>query len=249
MQFSEAILIIKEFFLEVLGFLLPGLVLWFMSFNLLNEQMHQKPILYCEVMESQIAVIAISYILGYIVYGVGIKLDGWIAHYAQSRKAKCRVLRAPRKWITKACCTLEFKNELFASIEQSKEFESAKEYLLKNSKIQKKVPSQARPLRNLLMSYVPEADAKVYTFMFRSDLSFHVGIVLIALGIIGLLSALMSIWGLNPFKSGSTYIILYTLMILAGLFLFETRKRFFSIAHRIIFPIFLAKIDNQKRNS
>ncbi len=98
-------------------------------------------------------------------------------------------------------------------------------------------------LRSIVMSYSPESDTKIYTFMFRSELCRTVGTFSVFCGSAGLLSAVVNLffkdWTL--FKINAQYLFTYGILILVGLLLIKTRSRFLGIAYKIPFSIFLAK--------
>ena len=98
------------------------------------------------------------------------------------------------------------------------------------------------------MSYIPEADAKIYTFMFRSDLSKHLAFISFALGFVGLtFVALDYFWlEISVFKTSKLYIVIYSILIFVTYYLAKTYSTFLSIAYRIPLSIFLAKELNTK---
>ena len=94
------------------------------------------------------------------------------------------------------------------------------------------------------MSYVPEADQKIYTFMFRSELGNHIGFVFFSFGLWLLLSniCLDSINSTILIKESLLGLIqVPILIIIISYFFHVTRKRFIIIAYKIPFSIFIAK--------
>jgi hypothetical protein len=97
------------------------------------------------------------------------------------------------------------------------------------------------------MSYVPEVDRKIYNFMFRSELSDKVNISLKLTFFLGISSWLIETITNNYwfFKTDSTSILGYFTVMVAAFFLRKTQRRFFDIAMRIAFPIFVVKYKMQ----
>lgn len=218
MNLSNAILILKDFFLEVLGFFLPGFSLLFLlKISLTNFQLLDLPGEEGNELNG-FMIFFLAYVLGYIIYGLGLLID---------KIFKC--------W--------SFKNGVFDEIRNSSTFHQARISLKKIEPEIESIPEEPRPLRNILMSYAPEADVKIYTFMFRSDLCFHIGILLFIVGVCGLIASLLS---QDVFITNHENITLYIFMIASACFLQLARKRFFSIAHRLIYPIFIAKVHKIK---
>lgn len=59
---------------------------------------------------------------------------------------------------------------------------------LKSKQINKHLDNATlRDLRSITMSFIPEADQKIYTFTFRSELSSHNGNISFVIGLLGLM--------------------------------------------------------------
>ena len=102
---------------------------------------------------------------------------------------------------------------------------------------------QFNSIRNIAMSYTPESDTKVYTFMFRSDLCKHLSSFSILIAVFGLVSWLLYIlFGWTLFlKTDISSIVLYLLLLASSILLFQTKVRFYKIAMGVPLSIFLSK--------
>ena len=212
----------KDFFWDIIGYFLPGLYLLLLLSTCIvperfysSEILNSKPDLYVFVF------VVLSYILGYLIYGVGILKD-----------------KALRKRSTTERVEKETQNNA--------EFRLSKEMIQKyfqerdmTTKIDDNI--KTRKLRNLVMPFVPEVDNKTYTFMFRSDLCKHIGNVSLILGVLGLLNKLINyLFGAVPvFKVDTNMIVLYVLLVLSYFLFRATRKYFYSIAIKIPFSAFI----------
>jgi hypothetical protein len=222
---------IKEFFLEILGFLLPGVILLFLLSFFVNSD--QTKLFSNFVKSNHWIILMFGYILGYIIYGMALTRD---------------------KFLNKLFNIFEKKTEveiIKENITKSKEVGITKEIF--NNLIGKKLEQKDKidslsfnGMRSLAMSYTPEADKKIYTFMFRADLCNHLNIVAVLIGISGLLNSIICCLGIRIplFYTESKYVICYSLLLMISYFLNLTRNRFLAIAFKIPFSIFIAKFYN-----
>lgn len=228
MDLSKLIEGIKEFFLEILGFLLPGITLLFLLSFFINSDQTK---LFAKIPDTNHWIILIfGYISGYIIYGMALIRDKYLNKFFNFFKKKIEI------------------DILKEKITKSEEFEIAKEIfnnlIGKNLEQQNKIDSLSfHSMRSLAMSYTPESDKKIYTFMFRADLCNHLNIVAILISVCGLLNSMIYHFGIriHVFHIESKYIICYFLLLIVSYFLNLTRNRFLSIAYAIPFSIFIAK--------
>jgi hypothetical protein len=222
----------KDFFWDIIGYFLPGLyLLLLLSSCVLPERFY-----YTEILKSNsdlyvFIFVVLSYILGYLVYGVGVLKDKLFGSYSSSQK-------------------IEKKTQETAEFKLSKE-------LMKNYITEHQLTTtidddiKTRSLRNLVMPFVPEVDNKTYTFMFRSDLCKHIGNISLLIGILGYLNKLVDwFWGSLPvFKVDSAYLILYSILILSYFLFRATRNYFYSIAIKIPFSAYITIREKRSKRS
>lgn len=212
----------KEFVWDIIGYLIPGLYLVILvSFFITRSYLIDLPIMF-EGNEG-VVLIVLSYVLGYIVYGLG---D--IKEKLRGKKSYSKQVLMP---ISKLPVFLESKEILKRKDPNNVSFN------------QKLDTIEVRELRNIVMSYVPEADQKIYTFTFRSELSRHTGLISLVVGSICLLSTIIQFkWPeFDLFKQKAIYIALYLLLIMCYFLLREPRDKFYRIAMTMPFNLFLAK--------
>lgn len=195
-------------------------------------------------------IIIFSYVLGYVIYGASELLDSF---GIKTEKIKSKNLKNLIKLLPSF---KKQKSNLELEIQGSSPFEMAKASLITNKIIKDDRKIQVREVRNLAMSYLSKSEkSDIYTFTFRSDLCRHLATVF---WFYILLSFALIVLYLNPsskvffvkilvFKRIWSFIPLILLLLILIFFLGKTRKRFFSISHRIPFSMFLAKINNQSK--
>ncbi len=239
MDLSKALEGIEKLFLEILGYLLPGLTLYYLGANLIDQPIKQSLVVLSQTNEW--GIVAIAYALGYVVYGLALAKDEFVEHVLL--KSINKVKGKNRKNEIKSRRTL-----LNERIQQSPEVEITKSIL--NKLLAGSIPNivdgiehmDLSSLRNLAMSYVPQSDRKVYTFMFRADLSDHIGTLAFVFGLWGLLGEYTSrhfCQGLMLVAQDSS-IYWYAGLLLTSYLLAKTKARFLKIALRIPFSMFIA---------
>lgn len=233
MKIDDAIAAIKEFFLEVLGFLLPGFILLLLIYLFLKEEFKIDIDILLSREQSNTIVLVISYITGYVLYGIS---ESWGSLRCWLVKQSYKIKKREYKPIEDSS-TLELKN--------SPDYKVALGIINEKLGIERNLLDGMpfRSVRNIAMSFIPEADRKIYTFMFRSELSEKTSVGLFLIFCIGILSFGLerSKYFIVPFKSDSLSISLYFLVLIVGLFLRETHKRFYDIAMKIAIPMFVVK--------
>lgn len=264
MKASDVIQAIKEFFLEFVGYFLPGLVSFFLVYIFLKSSYRDIFNLVIENEEYRnFGLVTSWYILGYVVYGISIMKDKFIDTYNSFL----------RKWISEEFvernsnlflvkfwnrCFFKQKEEIEQEIENSIEFQMSLEAMGKLTvdstfndefqvvtpcKSQEKGHSQFSMMRSIAMSYAPESSNKVYVFTFRSDLASHISAVSFFVGSYGLINFLIEyLFGSAfIFRAYEGDIIFFVTLLIIGRLLHETSIRFFRISKKIPFSIFLAK--------
>ncbi|WP_088161327.1 hypothetical protein [Sphingobacterium sp. G1-14] len=201
----------KEFIWDIIGYLIPGLYLVILVLFFTNESYNIAIPAFFHGNEIVILIV-ISYVLGYIIYGLG------------DLKEKIRGNNSYNKRIlSPISSSIVFKESKRLMGEKDPKQESFNKDL---------ETIDVRGLRNIVMSYVPEADQKIYTFTFRSELSRHTGLVSLIIGCLGIIFTLINCkWSqIDLFKTGTTYILFYLLLVGAYFLLREPRDKFYRIA-------------------
>jgi len=233
MKLESFISVLKEFFLEILGFLIPGylFLLIFIGYGTINYDFLPDLILFFK--DKPEANLLFAYILGYIIYPMH-KLGDQFREWLLSIIKKSKIENTNK--------ILTFLENIFSSI-----VESTIETLINNSihlKITRNKLNSVigedfsgltyRDIRNLVMSYIPDESPKIYTFMFRADLCKSISSVVF--------------WTIIPiviyhcyYISSWKYLFLIPIIILFCYLLQITRYRFLGIAYRISFSMFNAK--------
>lgn len=170
--------------------------------------------------------IVLSYIIGYVVYSVGLLKEIWRGNNSYAKKIETEVSKREN-------------------------FKIAKEFLVKA--LQEKGSdndlqnASVRDIRNIAMGFAPEADQKIYTFMFRSEFANHIANVSFVVGIIGILCSFIHLIPWNSiqtaiiFKVGGKFALLYGLLFTSYFVLRAARDRFYSIAIGLPFSILVSK--------
>jgi hypothetical protein len=232
MDAENIITAIKEFFLEILGFLIPGIILitlvliQFNNFNFIKYQTFYK--------ENYILLIFIAYSLGYVIYGVSLTRDEFFKWLSKYTIIKIRTVQE------KAIGEITTKNT----------FERALEIINKKSNTQHKI-EDFNEARNYAISGIPSSDTiKVYTNMFRADLCDHLQAALSLILSLGLLNLLVSFF--SPYEnllfcnSIDHLIYIYIPSLISIYFLGKTRYRYFTIAYKIPFSMYIEKIESRE---
>ena len=213
---------LKEFIWDVIGYFVPGIYLIILLSSCIEPSRYiASPLVGEKDSAVNFITVIIAYILGYLIYGIGEIKENILGSYS-------------------------YKQRIQLKIKATKEFTLATELL------QKKLDAdnvhttinqlEFSGVRSIAMGYAPDADKKVYTFMFRADLSRHVANTSFIIGLL----ALISCWiasshpDLKIFYSGGTYIALYVLLLLCCFALNVTRNIFYKMAMRLPFQVFIS---------
>lgn len=231
MKISDLIDALKAFFLDFLGYFLPGVYALLVLTYIVEEKWKLTFMGNYPFLEEYYGIIffTFAYILGYVVYSIS--LADWIAK---------------RKFLK-----IKTSSQIEGEIRSGLEFEQCKKVISKlwvenNASVLSANDLSnlnTRNLRSIVMSYIPESDVKIYTFMFRSDLCKHISSFSLLCGILGLFFSSLSLVfdHIKVFKIGWHYTMLYALLLICSFFLVKTRSRFLSIAYKIPFSMFLSK--------
>lgn len=229
MNISDAIDAIKSFFLDIIGYFIPGFfAIVVLDYCVRPDFKYDINNLGVGEEWNQFLIIFFSYIIGHVIYSASDFVD-WII-----RKLKFLNLKSV--------------DSIESDIEKSHEVEIARVALRELMKRQDGSPAfdevkfsslKARNLRSIVMSYIPESDTKIYTFMFRSELCKNISCFAFLFGSFSLLS-LMNSWNSFVILDGA-HISIYFLLIICSYFLAKTRMRFLAIAYKIPFSIFISK--------
>mgnify|MGYP001333878552 CR=1 FL=1 len=250
---------IEKFFLEILGYFLPGLTVLLGLYAFIDNKYVSFSYNMNEL--NSWIFIALSYIVGYLIHGIALFRDDFYE----------KVIIKSLNWVGQKILSIEeckhylvitrFKNIItYISNKQSDrkkvntDIPQNPTYLLSQSILKQLFDSKIstykfdsnqftlNDLRNISMSYVPQSDHKVYTFMFRSDLSGQVGLISLILGLWGILACISSqLWNNTLLLKTQDYFLnYYILMVLLSYLFHKTRIRFYRIAMCIPFSMFVA---------
>ncbi|MGE0077637.1 MAG: hypothetical protein AB7S48_07245 [Bacteroidales bacterium] len=213
----------KEFIWDIIGYLIPGLYLILvLSICIKQEFYSSSDYIGFDIGLSTFFLITIGYVLGYVIYGFSWWKESILGKYSYRERIE-------------------------------KEFQDKTTYKICKDLIEKKIKRQdnnqspiekmsLRELRNIVMSYIPESDQKIYTFTFRSELSNHIGNISLIIGLVGILSRYMPFLRFfSIMETNKTVTLFYFSLLIAFFLLRYTRNRFYEISIKIPFSIFLAK--------
>lgn len=220
----------KEFVWDIIGYLLPGSYLLILLSICINENLFISTKIKLTNEDSNLFIFLLgSYLLGYLVYGLSFLKEKKLGNKSYMKKIEKNI--SDRKAINWAKEILRTK---FKTVNIEEDFSD----------------TSVRDLRNVVMSFIPEADQKIYTFTFRSDVSNNTANISLILGILGTISCLINlVTDFLLFNTGLAYLIFYICLIGAYYLLRETRNRFYAISMSIPFSIFTSKhLDDETRN-
>lgn len=213
----------KEFVWDIVGYVLPGSYLLVLLSICVNEHLFIKIKIILKTEDFNLYIFLLgSYLLGYIVYGLSILKEKKLGNKSYMKKIENSIYN--RKSINWA---REILLKKFTYVNIDEDLSSA----------------SLRDLRSLVMSFIPEADQKIYTFTFRSDISNNVANISLLLGVFGIFSCIIN--AINSaflfFNTGISFVIFYICLIVSYYLLIQTRNRFYAISMSVPFSIFTAK--------
>lgn len=217
---------IKEFFFDIIGFLLPGLVVLIVGKVIFKLPINFEPAV-------MIINIVVAYILGYLVFAISlIKELGFNKISEWSRIQKL----------------LNFSSEtqVLKTLSTSDTFKLASEIIKNKTSVEGISLKNYKSFRNVAMSGSPETDKKIYTFMFRAELFNQ----LHTISIIALIILLLSYFSpqfLQKFNTPVNEINFdwIFLFLLSASVLRMGWKRFYIIAMSLPFSVYLEKYKRQ----
>ena len=211
----------KEFVWDIIGYLLPGSLVLVLLFLGLCEELYISSNSEAEISGIRSYVFfLIAYLLGYVAYGLGLLKE---------------------KFLGKCSYKVKIEKEI-KKLESFKISRKLVEKSIKEKGVEQKIEDiEVRPLRNIVMSFIPDQDQKIYTFTFRSDLSNQTANISLLYGTIGLGSLLLNCFDVCFFQTQTPHLILYGCLIACYFLLRKTRNRFYQIAMSVPFSMYLAK--------
>ena len=256
MKLADIILAIREFFLEFLGYLLPGTIFLLLFGYFLEDQAQTSLIANFPETNRLYLFLAIAYVLGYALYGISILKDKVIKYYNKLAMKVEHLFLPPAKfpkrdkppfprWLFRHL-RIEDKIQVVMKIRHTREYQITVDILKKHidfpsdKMFSEKKAGEFAFVRNLALSFIPESDIKVATFVLRSELANFTSTSLLLIGSCGIVNSLIPA---NPLKLNGDpfYLYLYMLLLIAAYLLHITYMRFLKISKKIVFPIFIAK--------
>ena len=241
MNFADALKTVKEFFLEFLGFFLPGFIFLLivgitLTPEFVNEKMSNTLV---ANFDRTYLLIFVSYIIGYMVYGMDLVREH-INKYASESFPKIG------QWF-KRFFNIVSRRDIENQIEASPEYKITKE--LVNSTLSKDPDNwdlRFNGYRNFAMSDISQSEVNViHTFMFRYDLCSNLSLVTLVCSFSGIILTVVDLSIKNlEFKAVNTSwaaLFMYFVLLISSYFLEVTSKRFLAISLKVAFPMFLAK--------
>ncbi|WP_412987674.1 hypothetical protein [Pontimicrobium sp. IMCC45349] len=237
---GEIIQSLKEFVWDIIGYLIPGFAL-LIVFNFItptNIAVEDNFLFDWNIFDSFL-IIVISYLLGFVVYGITIfKIRNQDLIISEIEKRFENRIQENKKFKKRFNKYIGSKHSRFwqRKFKDSSTVKSARSFLTDNGyKDVNKM--QLNEMRNILMSRNPEMDEKVYTFMFRSSVFDHLSTILMIVCIAALIQIILSLFGSEFFfiKTGGTYNFLYSLFVFIIPLLGNSKRIFYSISQRIPF--------------
>lgn len=217
---------IKEFFFDIIGFLVPGIISLIIGKVVFNLSIN--------IQESNMVVnLVVAYALGYLIFALSQIKESWLKKIAKW------------KWIPKRLESPsedQILNDLFIR----DTFKLASEKIRKNTTEGDLSLSDYKSFRNVAMSGSPEADKKVYTFMFRAELFNQLHTVSIIFLFFLSLNYFASLFPqINYLIINDVHFGWFFLSLISVLVLRKGWKRFYRIAMSIPFSLYIEKNKRQ----
>jgi|GEM_PF-1472007 len=229
MDYPSSIEAFKGLFLDILGYFLPGSFLIIILY--ITSASDLKTIIKSHIISNELLFMILSYISGYILYGVTMIRDqlkniihkGW---GDDKKRIEDKILKS---------------DDIRLSVEIAEKILSKNQLKYNNFK-DNKGNFKLHPIRNFAMSFVPSADTKIYTFMFRADLCNQTSAAIFLLMFIYLIGVIFNFCTpINIINLDYYTIILIVSLLFSLKPLLYTKQKFYNIAMKLIFPIFIAK--------
>lgn len=204
---------LKEFFFDIIGFFVPG----FIAIIIIEKMFGVSTGFLSEVY----IMIIMSYVIGYVIHSFTLLKDNWFNTLSKK-------------------LPISSVNTVLDDLSSKDNYKLVSKIIEEETKEDDQKLSHFKSFRNYAMSAVPEADKKVYIFMFRAEVfnQLHT-IVLISL-VIGIVFNLSS-YCIDFFNA---YFVNWAILIVFFILAFTLRigwKRFYAISMNIPFSIYLSK--------
>ena len=216
---------IKEFIWDVVGYLIPGLVLLIVLNLILEPNVRIENNFLINWKEfDDFLLLLVGYTLGYVIYSITIfkvKTQDFI--------------------FLKLSKTFNFFSTLLSfgwedSFHKSSMFNVTKSFLKANNFDDVQVDNmKINEIRNILMSRNPGMDQKVYTFMFRAALFDHLSTIFMIVVLLVILQFGLSFFDVYFLKITIQFKVIYLLFLILIPLMGNCKRIFFSIAKRIPF--------------
>ncbi len=209
---------LKEFFFDIIGFLIPGIIVLSITKYVIDIPMK----LNLELFETLI----LAYVIGYVIFSFSLLKDKLFDKFPE-------------------CWGINSVKKILSTLSNRDNFQLASELI--NNKIKegdKKLVSY-KSFRNYAMSVTPESDQKVFTFMFRAELFNQLHTISLLTFVLGSIILALSLW--TDISVGLNFNFYWLgLFLILSLVLRNGWERFYMISMNIPFSLYLAKIKNSE---
>lgn len=224
---DNAIEAIKEFFFDIIGFLVPGIIVLIIGKVVFNLSIN--------IQESNMLInIVVGYILGYLIFALSQIKESWLKRIAKWT------------WIPKILISYS-EDQILYDLSQGDTFKLASEIIRIKTAEGNFHLNDYKSFRNVAMSGSPEADKKVYTFMFRAELFNQLHSISVIVLFFLLLNHFVSLFSqLDNLSIKNIHLGWFFLFLIAALVLRKGWKRFYKIAMSIPFSLYIVKNKRQQ---
>jgi hypothetical protein len=216
---------IKEFIWDVVGYLIPGLVLLIVLNLILEPNLRIENNFLINWKEfDDFLLLLVGYTLGYVIYSITIF----------KVKRQDFIFLKLSKTFNFFTTFLSFGWE--DSFQKSSTFNEAKSFLKANDFDYVQVDNmKINEIRNILMSRNPGMDQKVYTFMFRAALFDHLSTIFMIVVLLVIIQFGLSFFDVYFLKITIQFKVIYLLFLILIPLMGNCKRIFFPIAKRIPF--------------
>lgn len=211
---SDLVKSLKEFFFDIIGFLVPGIVVLVIVGDVIDEEF--------QITSETYVVLVVAYVIGYFVFALSLtkeKIFDKIDRFVGIRSL----------------------NTVSKDLERMDTFKVAKEKISNQLEGGHENLSNYKSFRNFAMSALPDSSEKIYMFMFRSEI-FNQLHTISLLAFYYYLYILVQ--GLVCKEIGTKQTLLLVLFLIASLTLRKGWERFYRISMNIPFAMYLEKYRN-----
>jgi hypothetical protein len=216
---------IKEFIWDVVGYLIPGLVLLIVLNLILEPNIKIENNFLIDWKEfDDFLLLLVGYTLGYVIYSITI---------FKVKRQDFIFLKLSKTF------NIFYKFLSFGwedSFQKSSTFNESKSFLKANDFDDVQVDNmKINEIRNILMSRNPGMDQKVYTFMFRAALFDHLSTIFMIVVLLVIIQFGLSFFDLYFLKITIQFKVIYLLFLILIPLMGNCKRIFFPIAKRIPF--------------